>query len=89
MNRVLKANLPKMESCLNASTEIEYGKPLQVNVQYKVGNDGKPTEVQIKGPVSPTVQSCLQRQVQALPYPQFGGEPVDHSFPLNYQRDWK
>lgn len=89
MNRILKAGLPKLEGCLNASTEIEYGKPLQVSVQYKVGNDGKPTDVQIKGPVSATVQSCLQSQVQALPYPAFSGAPIAHSFPINYQRDWK
>lgn len=89
MNKVLKAGLPKMESCLNASKEVEVGKAIAVEVKYKVGNDGKPTDIVVKGPVSATVQSCLSSQVGALPYPAFGGPPVEHSFPLNYQRDWK
>lgn len=89
MNKVLKAGLPKMESCLNASKELELGKAIAVEVKYKVGNDGKPTDVVVKGPVSATVQTCLSNQVGALPYPAFGGPPVEHSFPLNYQRDWK
>ncbi len=89
MNKVLKAGLPKMESCLNASKELEFGKAVAVEVKYRVGNDGKPTDVVVKGPVSATVQTCLSNQVGALPYPAFGGPPVEHSFPLNYQRDWK
>lgn len=89
MNKILQAGLPKMESCLNASTEIAAGKPIKVDVQYKVGNDGKPTEVQVRGPVSAAVQSCLVNQVSGLPYPAFGGPSVAHSFPIEYQRAWK
>ena len=85
MNKILKAALPKLEACLAAEKGIELGKPLKIDVQYKVGNDGKPTDVEVKGAPGAS-QACLAQQVAAIVYPAFGGPPLQHSFPINYQR---
>lgn len=85
MNKILKAALPKLEACLAAEKSIELGKPLKIDVQYKVGNDGKPTDVEVKGAPGGS-QACLTQQVAAIAYPAFGGPPLQHSFPINYQR---
>lgn len=86
LNKVLQESLPRFEACLNASTEIAAGQRLQVNVKYQIGNDGKPINVAVAGPVSAKVQACITSEVSATTYPKFGGPPIDHAFPLDYQR---
>jgi hypothetical protein len=87
LNQVVGAAMPALQRCLDGAAELPEGKDLTLTVKYAIEPTGKTSGVAVTGPVPATARACAEGVMAGLRFPEFGGPPVEGSFPFSYRRD--
>lgn len=78
----------KVQSCLSAipaSAPLAPG-PQQLSVKYDVGNDGKPTAIDITGAAPAETVACAKSAIEGLAFPAYKGAVQSFQFLIKYSR---
>jgi hypothetical protein len=78
----------KVQSCLSAipaSAPLAPG-PQQFSVKYDVGNDGKPTAIDITGAAPAETIACAKSAIEGLAFPAYKGAVLGFQFQIQYSR---
>ena len=87
LNAVVQSATPQLKGCMDRTSALPTGRDLQISVHYSILPSGQPSDVQISGAVPASALSCMEAVMRGLKFPEFGGPPVENTFPFSYRRD--